>query len=219
MTDLGRIVLRLVEVLESRTPESVHRPVSIGELRRELVPYRINRTILGLSSSEDYDLLVLRLLAEEDGYVRAYPPDAAEKARAAVAHPNPDLSLVDALADATVQIGAAALTRVRGGEPELVTPEVQPSEQADGSVAAVDAMPANQSTPPPAASTPAVTENPPATPTPVLCPACHAALPTHRPVAFCPFCGFRVQPLTCSHCGTELEAEWRHCITCGRSVQ
>jgi len=218
MTDLGRMVRRLVEVLEGRTPGGVHRPVSIGELRRELVPYRANRNLLGLSSSEDYDLLVLRLLAEEDGYVRAYPPDAANQARAAITHPNPDLSLVDSLAEATVQIGAAALTRVRGDEPAPQRAVAEATEQADGTAAAVDETPvADQASPAntPPSSAPAP-PSAPMTPPPAVCRSCQASLPTHREVVFCPFCGERVKPLRCAHCGTELEAGWRHCITCGR---
>jgi DNA-directed RNA polymerase subunit N (RpoN/RPB10) len=38
-------------------------------------------------------------------------------------------------------------------------------------------------------------------------------------VVFCPWCGERLIPLTCTRCGTELGPEWRHCITCGLPVQ
>lgn len=48
------------------------------------------------------------------------------------------------------------------------------------------------------------------------CRACSAALPADRKVAFCPYCGANVKPTRCPACGSELESDWRFCITCGR---
>ena len=44
-------------------------------------------------------------------------------------------------------------------------------------------------------------------------------MPSGRQVVFCPWCGGRLIPFTCPRCQTELDSEWRHCITCGAPVK
>src|SRR5688500_2891738 len=110
---LEQFVRQMVLALAARDPGGVHRPVLVSELRGELLPYRRNRKALGLTNSEDYELQVLRLVAEEGGWVRTFPPDAAERAKREIAEPNPDLNLTETLGDATVQIGASALARLK----------------------------------------------------------------------------------------------------------
>ena len=79
MNDLERFVKRLVERLEARDPTGLYRPVNIGDLRTSIMPYRLNRSALELSSHEDYELLVLRLVAEEGGLSKTNPPEAAAR--------------------------------------------------------------------------------------------------------------------------------------------
>lgn len=112
MTDLERFLLRLVDVLEARDPGAVHQPLTVADLRETVLPYRANRSALELSAIEDYEALVLRLIAEEDGMVLTYPADSAELARAELAGPNPDLDLTETLSDTTILIGAEGLARV-----------------------------------------------------------------------------------------------------------
>jgi hypothetical protein len=111
--DLQRFVRQLIASIEARDPTGLHRPITVAELRERILPYRFHRTALRLSSNEDYELLVLRLVAEDGGWVRTSPAEAAEKARAEIASPNPDLDLTEILADATVQLGASAVARIR----------------------------------------------------------------------------------------------------------
>lgn len=67
---------------------------------------------------------------------------------------------------------------------------------------------------------PPVPENPPAARPSgggsATCRACSAVLPGDRKVTFCPYCGANVKPTRCPACGSELESDWRFCITCGR---
>ena len=51
------------------------------------------------------------------------------------------------------------------------------------------------------------------------CRHCRNPVPTGRQVVFCPWCGQRLIPFTCERCQTELDSEWRHCITCGAPVK
>ncbi|HEX7942254.1 MAG TPA: zinc ribbon domain-containing protein [Gemmatimonadaceae bacterium] len=50
------------------------------------------------------------------------------------------------------------------------------------------------------------------------CPHCKGELPTGRPLNFCPHCGQDLTMRHCPACGSELEHEWKFCVTCGRGV-
>ena len=47
------------------------------------------------------------------------------------------------------------------------------------------------------------------------CLYCGDSLPADRPVRFCPHCGQRQAPPECPRCHSEVEAGWRHCVSCG----
>lgn len=137
MSDLKRFVRQLADTLRTRDPSGVHRPVAVGDLRRRILPYRLYRNALGLLSNDDYDLLVLRLCAEQEEWVRTFPPEAAERCRAEVAMPYPDLDLLDTIEDATIQIGAAALARVQAS-PD--SPDDVPGERGTAALDDVAAL-------------------------------------------------------------------------------
>jgi hypothetical protein len=50
------------------------------------------------------------------------------------------------------------------------------------------------------------------------CPHCKGVLPAGRPINFCPHCGQDLTVRHCPACGSELEHEWKFCVTCGRAV-
>jgi hypothetical protein len=50
------------------------------------------------------------------------------------------------------------------------------------------------------------------------CPHCKGELPAGRPINFCPHCGQDLTKAHCPACGSELEHEWKFCVTCGRGV-
>lgn len=210
MDELTRFARQLVERLATR-PEGIQRPVSVAEVRKTLLPYRAQRRALGLESVEDYETVLLRLVAEERGYVKTSPAAAAERCRAELAQGNPDLGMLEEIADSTIQLTSLAAGKIVGdgqGEPTAAVPSVPapPSEAAP---------PAPAPAPKPAASRPAAAAARPEN----SCRFCRGALPVNRTATFCPHCGERLIPLTCSRCGAEFESEWRHCITCGAPVQ
>lgn len=207
MDELTRFARLLVERLAA-SPEGVQRPVSVAEIRKSVLSYRGQRRALGLESVEDYETVLLRLVAEERGYVRTLPAAIASRCREELGQPNPDLGLLEDIADATVQVTSLAVGR----------------SVEDG--AGAPAAPAQTPAPPPrAAPVRAPAPEPPPRPTarteePVPdCRFCQTRIPAGRTVTFCPWCGERLIPLICSRCGTELDSEWRHCITCGLPVQ
>ncbi len=130
MTDLELLVRRLVDRIQEKDPAAIHRPVTLKDVRRGLLPYRAYRNPLRLTSVEDYDLLLLRLCAGEGDYVRINPPEAAERCRQEVAGPNPDLTLVSELDEVTVQIGAEALQRVMSLEVDVPSAAAEPVQPA-----------------------------------------------------------------------------------------
>lgn len=157
MNDLDRFVRHLVETLQARSPDSVHRPLAVDDLRRTVLPYRVHRNALGLVSAEDYEMLVLRLAAEEGDYARTFPPDAAERFREEAASPNPDLAILEELAEATVAMDAAAVLRVLALEDEAlpVVPDLPLlSEPDQESAAAGDPARSGEALPPPASRQP-----------------------------------------------------------------
>jgi len=195
MDELTRFARLLVERLATR-PEGVQRPVSVAEIRKSVLTYRGQRRALGLDNVEDYETVLLRLVAEERGYVKTQPAAAAARCREELGQPNPDLGLLDDIAAVTVQVTslAAGSSVENGAEPSAAPPRVPAPEPP--------ARPAER-------SEEAVTD----------CRFCQTRIPTGRTVTFCPWCGERLIPLTCSRCGTEVESQWRHCITCGLPVQ
>lgn len=207
MDELTRFARQLVERLAAR-PEGVKRPVSVAEVRKTYLPYRAQRRALGLESVEDYETVLLRLVAEERGYVKTSPPEAAERCRAELAQANPDLGVLEEVADSTIQLTSLAAGKIVGdGAPEPKAPSPPVAREATR-VPAPSSLPVE---PPPAAAAPAGQEN--------SCRFCRGALPLQRTATFCPHCGERLIPLTCSRCGSEFESGWRHCITCGAPVQ
>ena len=50
------------------------------------------------------------------------------------------------------------------------------------------------------------------------CRYCAGTLPEGRAAMFCPHCGQNLTIQRCPACGTELEIDWKFCITCGRGV-
>ena len=376
MTDaLRRFARTLVQRL-GETPGGPHRAVTVEELRSRLLPYRAYRSVLGFESVEDYDVVVMRLVGEEGGFVRTLPPLAAERCRAETGGPAPNPELLDQLADVTIQIGAESLGRIfdesapvpapapirddldiierhlelevrepvepapvltrrrapappppppppSPRRPPVAAPEKPPTERPAASAPAPlraplpdpdpdplpaaaaplppppppvpepprapasppmpEAAPPTEARPvppkpqlkprrplapsprpaprPPAASAPdtpppepppqaepappptesagyaEATESPPpprvespssiqetarmakpAAPT-ATCRSCHQSLPGGRQVVFCPWCGERLVPFACPECHTELDAQWKHCITCGAPVK
>lgn len=372
MTDpLRRFARALVQRL-GEAPGGPHRAVTVEEVRSRLLPYRAYRSVLGFESVEDYDVVVMRLVGEEGGFVRTLPQLAAERCRAEAEGPAPNPELLDQLADVTIQIGAEALGRIFEESPEPppsaplrddldiierhlelevkepvepspvavrprvpaptsasqlppqppprpLTPPPPPPPPEPLTVRAPDSPPVLVSDPvpspapaPPASPTPEPSpsaapppvpepplttearpvppkpqlkprrplappkparqtteptpESPPPEPLPVVvepslpvvppavlaevpepppppradppppiqeiarmaspaatatsaCRSCHQPLPGGRQVVFCPWCGERLVPFACPECHTELEAQWKHCISCGAPVK
>jgi hypothetical protein len=239
MDELTRFARRLVEQLAA-SPEGVDRPVPISSVRDKILPYRAHRKSLMLDSVEDYETVLLRLAAGERGFVRTLPTSAARRCQDELAGANPDLSVLDEIAGATLQITSLAAAQIvaDGEEPAPPEPKRSALRFDRAAAAAAAAAPPVAAAPEPAPAPPppvaAAPESAPVTsaaaapgaPEPArpevrqaACPDCQQQTPPGLQVVFCPWCGKRLVPFTCERCQTELDSAWRHCITCGSPVK
>jgi hypothetical protein len=224
MDELTRFARVLVERLGAESGASAG-PVTVRAIRKEILPYRAERRNLGLSSVEDYETVLLRLVAEEKGFVKTAPRTAAERCREVLATPNPDLAVLEEIADSTIQFTSLAagpsFDQTAGGQDGKTASETvgRPDGRTVGSVKEPE-KPKPASVPRPLPVTEGA-DRPTVLPSDRLqsCQHCHGALPEGRVVVFCPWCGQRLIPLLCEQCGTEFESGWRHCITCGSPVR
>jgi hypothetical protein len=112
-------------------------------------------------SAEDYETLLLRLAAEEEGYARTFPPEAAERCRAEVATAIPDPALLDELAEVTIAIEPEAVSKFMAIEDEAppFMPELGPDlplvYEPDADPGPVAGVPAKFSGPTPPKQEPA----------------------------------------------------------------
>ena len=209
MDELTRFARILVERLGSRTGGASNGAVSVQAIRKELLPYRTERRNLGLSSVEDYEMVLLRLVAEERGFVKTVPARAAERSREVLAHPNPDLGVLDEIGDATIQftsLAAAPILPAEEGSALGPRPSAIP-EEPGSPTQAVEGGSAERRAPSAERREPSSS-----------CLHCRGALPAGRTAVFCPWCGQRLIPLRCERCDSEIESGWRHCISCGAPV-
>jgi len=218
--ELTRFARHLIEQLGVSSEGSLQR-LSVAALRETVLPYRKHRRALGVESVEDYETVLLRLVAGERGFLRTVPAEAAERCRNELAQTTPDLAVLDEVAGATVQVTSMAAA-------QIVDDGAVRAVEAVGEVSPVDPpkrfkVPARTPRPDrtdrPTAPTPPPPPPSPSSPTSPSCRHCDHALPSERQVVFCPWCGQRLIPFTCARCGTELSSEWRHCITCGAEVK
>ncbi len=231
MSDLDRLFRRLVDGLIAIDPARLHRPLTVAELVRSVVPYRTSRAALGLDSSEDYDLLILRLLSGEGGFVEVRPAEVAARSGAELRQSNPDPALLRQFGGAEVTLATARLAQALGPGPEAAwaPPETFDSEQTlealggdedsdedpgvietgrvpwtvEAITGARGVIPLNTGAVPDEGS---------------RCGYCGGLLPGGRQVNFCPHCGQSQTFIRCTECGNEVEFGWKHCVACGTGV-
>jgi Double zinc ribbon len=244
MDELDRLFARIVSNLAALDPSRVHGPIAVSDLYQQLVPYRTHRTSLAVDTHEDYEMVLLRLLAGERGYAFVEPEEARTALAAEAASINPDTGLYHHYDHATVTFDPAHVHAALGGDATEAAgtapePEAFAAQAARGPAPAPDWFPvmddaagdepergADPSSAGPGAGLPfALEEDESAEPaaaarrsTSAPCSFCGGALPVGRAVMFCPHCGQNVGVVHCPSCGTELDLGWRFCITCGRQM-
>ena len=217
MTELERFFRRLVANLAGSDPARLHRPIPLEDILESIVPYRSNRRALLLESSEDYELVALRLCAGEGGLVRTEPEEVRARFAEEAASTNPDLHVLHKFEHVLVSIRSEPLARALGSEPDPDLPYAPPlaTQLLTGlDLSALDPLNDLDPIEPDASGVPdaAPAADPP------HCLYCGDALPGDRPVRFCPHCGQRQIPAECPRCHSDVEPGWRHCVSCGTAL-
>jgi hypothetical protein len=197
MDDVERMYRQLVRIIRATSPQLLTQPFPVSDLYSTILPYRLHRRDLGLETNQDYELALLELLSGARGYLvvedrmKQVLGDSLKSA-------SPDPVLIREFGTARVSLAPDALRQLDG--------EGQPAASA-----------------PAAASAPTASTRRPSRPITVPsggeeCPHCKGELPAGRPINFCPHCGQDLTMRHCPACGSELEHEWKFCVTCGRAV-
>ena len=243
MDDLDRMLRSLLQVMSSTYPQYLTQPFEVAEIYQNLIPYRHHRRELRIETNEDYQVALCRLLSGERGYLVA-DDTLADTMKSELASPNPNTAIFRDFAASRVALGPNAEKRwqeLGGDASELRAagesrgtpvppppPPAPPASWNDGGTRA----PAATQAPRAAAPTRAAGSSAPRTASAAgaagaasatngngeSCRYCAGTLPEGRSAKFCPHCGQNLTIQRCPACGTELEIDWKFCITCGRGV-
>jgi len=237
--DIERLFRHLTRTLQAVDPARLQQPLTVGELVSRFVPYRTSRRALGVESSEDYELLLLRFASGEGGFANTEPDPVRARFAREARSPNPDLSVLREFRDAVFVLQPIPLARVLSGQTEddayappprpapMPPPElVEAVGQMDAEVDVIEPLPfdAVRTVGPVAAAVREVevpaTPDPPAVPVAAAarCSFCGGSLPAGRAVHFCPHCGQSQLQGQCPKCKADVEYGWRHCVSCGTGL-
>jgi hypothetical protein len=222
VSDVERFFRRLVNHLAATDPSRLRRPVPLDEIYRDILPYRANRRTLELATSEEYEMVLLRLCAGEGSLVQTEPEEARARFAQELRSANPDLDVLRAFEDVQVTFRAEPLMRVLEPLPghapvsHLSAPEPEPEPDVVLGAAQFQVLQDLEEAEPADGEFTGNGEQ--AAPPAPSCLYCGGALPPHRAVNFCPHCGQSQTRILCPECRSEVEPGWRHCVNCGAAV-
>jgi len=216
MSDLHRLFSLIVTNIAAIDASRLYSPMTIGDLMQRVAPYRSSRRHLDVVTSEEYELLILRLAAGEEGLARLEPPETLARFRKELAGLHPDLHILVFEEAATLTLARDAVAGVLGGRPErgFAPPEARtppPPEPAP-------APPVQAAHQPPIEEVEILEWEAPGEVHSDRCGFCGGTLPVGRAVNFCPHCGQSLRALHCPQCNEEIELGWRHCVACGAAL-
>jgi len=247
MDELDRLYRQLVETIRTQQPELLTRPFEVADIYQSLLPYRLHRRVLGLETNSDYEMVLLRLLSGERGYILG-DEEMQDALRRELSSPNPDPGAFRAYSASHVALAADAVRRLEqqgfapgvgaptpAASPIVPAPAPRPSGPRASAPRASAPAPVMPPAPAPAAvpplrapspvSSPSLQQTMSAPPRSTTaealggrCRYCNGTLPTGRRLTYCPHCGQNLTVQHCPACNTELEVGWKFCTTCGRSV-
>ena len=213
--ETARKLVRLLARRLRRGEGPADGPMTVAELRRELLPYPRCREEAGLASKAEYDLAVLDLLASPRVLEPEDPAlaEAGEEEREAA---EAGLGFLEGFAAARLRPGPDLAGAGGPGDGSAV--EVGPSRPS-GEPGEPEGPPEPDISPGPEAS-PGPDTSPETDPTETsrACPSCSGDLPARDGLRFCPWCQADLTTPRCGDCGEELDPDWRFCPACGTQI-
>jgi hypothetical protein len=224
VSDVERLFRHIVIALHEADPARLREPLMLHELMGRVLPYKVARRALGVDSSEDFELLVLRLAGGEGGFVQTEPEPVQVRFAEEAVSVNPNLDVLREFRDARLRLGDDAAAWILAGHSsdELFAPPPEPAAPAplpapEPSVPAPPPTLAAAPSVPPSAPPPTAAPAPPAPrPAPVVPPA--AARPPIAPAAAPAAPVLRTR---CDSCGGRLPSGRvaHFCPQCGQSQE
>ena len=104
-------------------------PVGVAELHKRLLPYQTCRDRLGYATKAEYDLAVLRLLADERR-VAVSEPALREAVQSEIRQPEPGLAFLHRFAASEIRLKGAPAERSSGPGPASTDPDPVPVSAA-----------------------------------------------------------------------------------------
>jgi hypothetical protein len=219
MSDLHRLFSLIVTNIAATDASRLHAQMTVGELMQRIAPYRSSRRHLDVVTSEEYELLILRLAAGEEGLARLEPPETLARFRKELAGLHPDLHILAFDEAATLTLSREAVAAVLGGTPERgFAPPTQGPAPASVSPDPAVAPAVESEAHPPIEEVEILEWEAPGEVHTDRCGFCGGTLPVGRAVNFCPHCGQSLRALHCPRCNEEVELGWRHCVSCGTAL-
>lgn len=231
MTDQAMYDLLLRRLDEVGVPRDAG--IGVAEIHRRLIPYPLCRQSLGLATKAEYDVALLRLLADESR-IRVAEGALREAVRHELETPEPALGILHRYAASEVRPAPPAAAAPNRAEPAA------PGERRERRPAAADLEterrdtdripglddlellpdpPGERATAGPGrtAGTGRTAGKAPAPPGPGdgSCRSCRAPLPAREGLRYCPRCGADQERWDCPSCGAAVERGWKYCAMCG----
>ncbi len=203
--------------------------IAVAELHRRLIPYPSARESLGFTTKAEYDVALLRLLADET-LVALDERGLRESVRRELASPEPGLGLLHRFAASELRLVGAEGSGPAAGLP---SPSRSPAQiDLETERRATDRVPGLDDlelVPEPAGPRASTLPDAPAGPDPeaaaarpsgapsgaATCRDCRKPLPGREGARFCPHCGADQSRRSCAACGADVERGWRYCAMCG----
>jgi len=188
LDDLDRLAFRLSRTVRTQYPHLLTQGFTLTDLEERLLPFREARREMADGGADAFERAVLRLIAGERGYLQT-ESELQAACTQALASPSPSMSLVRAWATTSLMLTQPANAV---GTERMATPSATASNDRTAE-AKTDIKPCG-------------------------CRYCGNRLPENRRMTFCPHCGMDMTKRQCPACSTELDVNWRFCVTCGRSA-
>jgi hypothetical protein len=188
LDDLDRLAFRLSRTVRTQYPHLLAQGFTLADLEERLLPFREARREMADGGADAFERAVLRLIAGERGYLQT-ESELRTACTQALASPSPSISLVRAWATTSLTLAKQAATV---GTERFGSPPTTDIGERTGEVRAETK--------------------------PCGCRYCGNRLPDNRRMTFCPHCGMDMTKRHCPACSTELDVNWRFCVTCGRSA-